>query len=198
MLQGNSYLIISSILFLLLISFYLYKKISKTPKIKNSSENLSQDIEFYLTNTYPNIKFDYIILKKISLLTNKKTIENIISQYINYNFKANTQSPVNKKSLWTSYELDSIPVNNKVPKDLKKRKELAWKRSKYRCDRCGVILKIERTKIYYIKPILEKGTFHLENISVICKDCSNIEESKKNNETVSDLLITKRLEKRFL
>ena len=198
MIQVNSLIIISSIFLLLLISFYLYKKILKKNKIKNSSENLSDDIKIYLTNTYPNINFDYTILKKISELTNKKTIENIISQYINYEFKANTQAPVNKKSLWQSYEKNSIPIKNKVPKDLKKRKEIAWKRSKYRCDRCGVILTFDRTKIYYVKDILEKGTFHLENISIICKDCSNIEISKKNNETVSTLLIKERLVKRFL
>ena len=119
-------------------------------------------------------------------------------QYSNYPYQVQTQKVVNKEELWSSYEVDSKPFKDKNPNDLKRRKNLAWKRAQYRCDRCGLLLKSEDAKLLFAKEIKRGGSFHLENLAIVCNDCYLITEAKDQNKSTLELKIFSLLESRYL
>ena len=204
MALGNMFIFISLIIFIPVISLYIYRKtIFNSYYTKNDIEYFSYSLKTFIENTYPKIPFKFTIFeqsKNISSLKlrEEKIIEDIVHQYSNYPYQVQTQKVVNKEELWSSYEIDSKPFKDKNPIDLKRRKNLAWKRAQYRCDRCGLLLKSEDAKLLFAKEIKQGGSFHLENLAIVCNDCYLIKEAKDQNKSTLELKIFSLLESRYL
>ncbi|NQY25476.1 MAG: hypothetical protein HRT41_15765 [Campylobacteraceae bacterium] len=204
MALGNMFIFISLIIFIPVVSLYIYRKtIFNSYYTKNDIEYFSYSLKTFIENTYPRIPFKFTIFeqsKNISSLKlrEEKIIEDIVHQYSNYPYQVQTQKVVNKEELWSSYEVDSKPFKDKNPIDLKRRKNLAWKRAQYRCDRCGLLLKSEDAKLLFAKEIKQGGSFHLENLAIVCNDCYLITEAKDQNKSTLELKIFSLLESRYL
>jgi uncharacterized protein (DUF488 family) len=101
-------------------------------------------------------------------------VDYIVMQYFNANINLNTPRPLKKEMLWTNYEELSIPIKDKLPKDWRKRKEMAFLRDAKKCVRCGQKLQFKNAMPYLLKPIAENGTYHLDNVITLCSDCNKV------------------------
>jgi len=204
MVLGNMFIVISIIIFIPVISLYIYRKtIFNSYYTKNDIEYFSFSLKTFIENTYPKISFKFLILEQSKSIANiklreEKIIENIVHQYSNFPYQVKTQKVVNKEELWSSYEVDSKPFKDKNPIDLKRRKNLAWKRAQYRCDRCGLLLRSEDAKLVFAKEITQGGTFHLENLAIVCNDCYIIKQARDLNKSTLELKISSILQSRYL
>ena len=195
MILGLDYIFISSIIILSFIPLYIYrKKVFKFLYNKDDLLHFLKDLKNYTQITFPKIKFDFskIDLSDKSLAPDIQKvliIENILNQYIEFKFVKKTQINIKKELLWGSYELDSIPKKNSIPKDLSKRKELSLSRENHKCKRCGKSIKANSSMLLLIKAIENGGTYHFENLTVVCSDCNKIINSKNPSKLLKDLLI---------
>lgn len=195
---------ITSILLILILCifagigiFFLLKKTSKT-NISGKCVDLHfliNEIKIYIKNTYPNIQIDYT---KIENMKNKTQllaediliIEDIVMQFATQNIEMHPKFYVSKDQLWSGYDEMSIPIRAKVPKDFIKRKELAYKKYGGECARCGQKLQISDAMTYLFKSLENGGTYHFENMAIVCYDCNKVLNTKEDfSKVISSLHI---------
>ncbi len=193
----------SSLLILILCIFagigiiFLLKKNTKTPKSSSCVDLhfLINEIKIYIKNTYPHIRIDYT---KIENMKNKTQllaediliIEDIVMQFSTQNIDIQPKFYVSKDQLWSGYEEMSVPLKGKLPKDFLKRKELAYKKYGGACARCGQKLQISDAMTYFFKSLENGGSYHFENMTVLCSDCNKILTTKEElSKVISNLNI---------
>ena len=161
-----------------LLFFLLRKNLNFGFRNKRISA-FKNDVQIYLKQNYPKINFDYSVFDKTQ---NEKDMavrqmliaERLAMQFARYDFEFDTQAPVDSKLLWDTYEMQSRPVKNKRPNDLRRRKELTHNRDHKACIRCGLPLALNDATLATIKPFGQKGTYHFENLATLCKDCYKV------------------------
>lgn len=179
-----------------LVPLYIYRekifnKFYKTGDIKR----FIKDLEIYLNVHYPKISFDYILMPNVESekdIRIKETliVEDLIKQFANFEYELKTQANVTKDKLWKGYDSNSkLLKDNKLPIDWSQRKEAAWIRDNNKCNRCGFRTKLMDTNILLAKQMRNGGGFNLENIVVLCSDCSRIIKSANVEKTSRDLHI---------
>ena len=204
MILGLDFTILSIIITITLLPLYIYrKKVFRFLYKKENLQTLLRDMEIFLKNTCPKIKFDFskvdIKDKTISADTKKVLIiESALNQYINFVYNIKTQVNINKDLIWGSYEIDSIPKKNSTPKDLLKRKDLTFKRDNEKCNRCGKKIKMDTSMLFLLKDIDAGGTYHFENLTVLCNDCYKVVNSKNPQKLLNDLHLSHILKKKYL
>jgi len=173
---------------------FLQKKNPKTSH--GSSVNLDfliNEIKIYIKNTYPNIVIDYQKIEKIKsknqlLAEDILIVEDIVMQFATQSIEITPKYYVSKDQLWSTYEEFSIPQKNKTPKDFLKRKELAFRQYGSGCGRCGQKLTFTNAMTYFHKPLDEGGTYHFENIAILCSDCNKVLSSKEDTSKIISTL----------
>lgn len=204
MILGLDYIFLSSIIILLIIPLYIYrKKVFKFLYNKDDLPSFLQNFKTFTQIIFPKIKFDFskIDISDKSLAPDVQkvlVIENILNQYIEYKYIKKTQINIKKELLWGSYELDSIPRKNSTPKDLSKRKELTLSRDNNKCNRCGKSIKTNTSMLLLIKPIENEGTYHFENLTIVCNDCYRIINNINPSKILKDLVIYDILIKKYI
>lgn len=203
MVLGNDFILFSTIIILTLLPLYIYrKKVFKFFYDKDDLISFLKDFKNHTQLIFPKIKFDFSKIdfsdKSIKPEIHKiLAIEYILNQYIDFKYIKKTQINVKKELLWGSYEIESNPKKGSIPKDLSKRKELTLSREKQKCNRCGKGIKIDSSMLLLIKPIEDGGTYHFENLTVVCSDCYKIENSKNPSKILKDLIIYETLIKKY-
>lgn len=204
MILGFDYIFLSSIIILFIIPLYIYrKKVFKFLYNKDDFPSFLKDFKTFSQIIFPKIKFDF---SKIDMPDKSLTpdvqkvlvIENILNQYIEHKYIKKTQINIKKELLWGSYELDSIPKKNSIPKDLSKRKELTLSRDNHKCNRCGKSIKTNTSMLLLVKPIENEGTYHFENLTVVCNDCHRIINNNNPSKILKDLVIYDILIKKYI
>ena len=196
MILGLDYSITASLLVMLLIPLYIYRKkfIQKFNK-KPDINSFVKDITIYLKTNYPKFVFDFTIINKYSNEANFKTqqmliIEDLIKQFIREEFVFSTQKIVEKKHLWLTYEENSrLKKDNKLPADWIQRKTEALKRDKNKCNRCEHNVIKNNSYALLVKQMKDGGGFNFENIVILCNDCNRIIKSNYNEKIYHDLHI---------
>ncbi|HFU74915.1 MAG TPA: hypothetical protein ENK66_01585 [Arcobacter sp.] len=190
---GNHYLgadfSIASMLLLTTIFifiFYFRKKIFPFLYKQETLEPFLEDVKSYLQTTYPKFNFDYNFIETLNEQNpdakKYEILDNIILQYINFPYKPNITSSLNEK-LWDSYVFYSKPDGTKKPKDWMQRKNAVIEREKQICQRCSKKITLLKSDLIFVKPIESGGSYYLENLVIICNDCSKIEKNKLDNKT---------------
>lgn len=205
MILGLDYTILSLIIIAFLLPLYIYKYRQKVFKFyynKNNSTYFLKDLQIYLRNTYPKINFDFSRIDSINKsnspdLSRLLIIEDITKQFIDLEYIKRTQKTVAKNILWGSYEKESNPQNS-TANNLLRRKDLVLKRDNYKCNRCGKPIKMDTSMLLFIKDIENGGTYHFENLSVLCIDCNKIIHSENPEKLIKDLNIFYNLKKKYL
>ena len=116
---------------------------------------------------------------------------------MDFEYTKKTQKGVPKDILWGSYENESIP-NNSTANNLLRRKEIVLKRDNFKCNRCGTPIKLDTSMLLLIKDVEHGGTYHFENLSVLCTDCNKILHSENPQRVLKDLNIYHTLKKKYL
>ena len=193
---GIDFAIYSLISLSALIPIYMFReKVFKFFYKSSDFETFLKELKKYILIERPYIKFDYSIVEKTSDEKNPKTrqtliIENIIMQYAEYDLNISTQNSIEKDLLWQTYENDSFPKKDKLPKDWLRRKDLAWKRGKSKCSRCGLKIAMNDSQLYLIRDTKDGGTYHLENLISVCNDCNRILNAEELGKILKSLNIT--------
>lgn len=199
MLLGINLTIIFILLVICLLLLYFYKK-----KIlifeNNKGDNFHlfiKDLRIHMSQHHPKINIDFSIIGKTENehhLQFRETIivENIVKQFIDYEYKKETQQSVEKEKLWTNY-IEKSNSNSKYPNDWIQRKEVAWKRDNKSCNRCGEPLTLDHAFSIFVKDIKNGGGYNLENIITLCSDCNKIVNSTNNEHTNSVLTLSDKL-----
>jgi len=193
---GIDFVIYSLIALSLLSPVYLYrKKIFKFLYKPSDFITFLTEVKKYFNLNHPRINVSYSIVEQTLNEQNPKTrqilvVENLLSQFCEFEMFITTQTPVDKEHLWQTYENDALPKKDKLPKDWLRRKDTAWKRDNCQCKRCGIKIQMNDTQIYLIKDIKDGGTYHFENMITVCNDCNRILNSTDLGKTVKSLDIT--------
>lgn len=196
---GIEFVLSSLFVIIALLPLYLYRKrIFRFLYDKNDISLFVKNIQIYLSNNISKIQFDYSIVKKVenehdSRIKQTLIIEDLVSQFANFPYSLGTQRPVNKGSLWATYEQESKPLNGKSPKDLIRRKEVSWRRDHEKCNRCGIKIRLMESHLMLVKSIEKGGTYHFENIAILCSDCYRLLNSKNPESTAKDLKLQETL-----
>lgn len=204
MMLGIDFIIYSLIALSLLIPLYIYREKLFTFLYKPSDfETFLTEIKKHLNFNHPRIYIDYSIVERTKNEENPKTrqilvVENILNQFCEFEMLITTQTPMDKEHLWQTYENDSLPNKDKLPKDWLRRKDTAWKRDKCQCKRCGMKIQMNNTQVYLIKAIQSGGTYHFENILTVCNDCNRILNTNDLGKTVKSLEVTEALMNKVL
>ena len=199
---GTDFVIYSLLALSLLFPVYHYRnRIFKFLYKPSDFETFLTEIKKHMNINHPRIKMDYSIVEKTENEENPKTrqilvVENFLNQFCEFEMFISTQTPVDKEHLWQTYENDSLPKKDKLPKDWLRRKDTAWKRDNCQCKRCGMKIQMNDTQVYFIKEITNGGTYHFENILTVCNDCNKILNTNDLGKTaksldISDLLMNK-------
>lgn len=203
MVLGNDFTFFATLLIIILLPLYIYrKKVFKFLYNKGDIKSFVKDLSTFLNDTYPKIRFSTNGIDLNDQSNDPRTlkviiIEKFLNQYINFDYKIKTQNSVNKDMLWATYEMDSIPKKGPV-KDLIKRKEYLLKRDDNRCNRCGKYIKKDSSNIELVKSVEDGGTYHFENLTLLCSDCSRIVNSKNPSNILLDLSIYDLLFKKYI
>lgn len=203
MILDLKFVITGFILILALIPLYIYRKEIYAKFAKEGNINIFiREIDAFLTLHYPKFNFNFDIIEKLDEEADIRRkeiliVEDIVKQFATYEYELNTQATVDKDKLWKSYDSNSkLQKDNKFPIDWPQRKETAWMRDAGKCDRCGT-----KTKLVDAQPLLAKqmkngGGFNLENIVILCNDCSRILRTSNIEKTRKDLHILDNLMRR--
>ncbi|NQY95178.1 MAG: HNH endonuclease [Campylobacteraceae bacterium] len=156
------------------------------------------ELKKLLIEDHPLIRFNFSIVEKTLNENNPKTrqiliVENILSQFAEFEMFITTQNTVDKEFLWQTYENDSIPKKDKLPKDWFRRKDTTWKRDNCKCTRCGFKITLNDAQLHIVKEIKNGGTYHFENLLTVCNDCYRILNTDNLGKTVKYLNITESL-----
>lgn len=204
MILGNNFIIFSILILLPLIPVYFYKEyLFKSYYKRTGVEAMVSDLKICLKNDFPKITFNYDIVNKSAIIEDLKEreasiIEDLIIQFAIFSYSAKTQTVVPKNELWSNYDQNCRPISKKSPSDLSQRKELALKRNKHRCDRCGKKLSLKTANLLFINPLSNGGSYSLENITVLCHDCQRLLSNTKPQEIALDLELADILFKKSL
>lgn len=195
-MSGTAFLFsLSAFILLAIVLFSLFQK--KTQKNSTSQHThldfLIKEIKIYIKNTYPNIVIDYQKIEKIKsknqlLAEDILIVEDIVMQFATQNIDIIPKYYISKDQLWSTYEELSIPQKSKLPKDFLKRKELALRQYGSVCGRCGQKLILSNAMTYFHKPLEEGGTYHFENIAIVCNDCYKVLTSKEDKSKIISTL----------
>lgn len=196
MVLDISFVIAGSLIILMLIPLYIYRKeiYSKFSK-KGDIKTFIRDVDSYLSVHYPKIPFNFDILEKLedeADIRRKQIliIEDLVGQFAYYEYELSTQRTVSKDKLWTGYDQNSVLIkDNKRPIDWAQRKEAAWFREDGKCDRCGTKSRLVDSNALLAKQMKDGGGFNLENIVILCNDCTRVIKSSNLESTRKDLLI---------
>lgn len=196
MILGESFVFAGLLIILVLVPLYIYRKKIFTPiKRKGNLKQFIREVDAYLSNNYPKIKFDYSIIDKLNEEDNIKTkeiliIEDLVKQFTYQEYELSTQETISKNKRWNGYEQNSVLIkDNKLPKDWAQRKESAWYRDEGKCNRCGCKSKLADTHALLAKQMRNGGGFNLENVVILCNDCTRIIKSANLERTRKDLQI---------
>ena len=201
---GIDFAIYSLICLSALIPLYVYReKIFKFLYKSSDFGAFLTEIQKYLQNNHPFINFDFSIVEKTKNEDNPKTrqilvAEDFISQFAEFEMNITTQDSVDKELIWQTYEMDSLPKKEKLPKDWLRRKDTAWKRDNCQCRRCGIKTTINDSQLYLVKDIKDGGTYHFENIITLCNDCYRILNTQDIGKIAKSLNITDTLMSKVL
>ncbi len=195
-MSGSALLFSLAALALLGVVFWalLQKRIQKTSQGSHVNlDFLINEIKIYIKNTYPNIVIDYQKIEKIKsknqlLAEDILIVEDIVMQFAVQDIDITPKYYVSKDQLWSTYEEYAIPQKNKTPKDFLKRKELAIRQYGSACGRCGQKLTFSNAMTYFHKPLEEGGTYHFENIAVLCSDCNKVLTSSEDKSKIISML----------
>ncbi len=203
MLLDSKFVFFGSLIIISLIPLYIYRKeIYKGLSKKGNLKVFIEDLKIYLSYNYPKINFNFNIVEKLEKNDSFKTkqiliIEDLNSQFSYYEYELNTQKSVSKDKLWSSYEQNStLHKDNKLPIDWSKRKEIAWFREDGKCNRCGTKTKLVDANALLAKQMKNGGGFNLENIVILCNDCTRIIKSQNLEKTKKDLKFLDKLMKK--
>ncbi|RXJ97613.1 hypothetical protein CRU98_13115 [Arcobacter sp. CECT 8986] len=188
---NSDFIISGTIIILLLIPLYIYRKKVFTLFKRNGDFNtFIHDVKIHLEDTYPNISFqlDEIIKRTENEKDSKRRqiliIEDLVSQFVDYEYDLQTQTCIDKDLLWSNYEAGSKPINNKRPNDWAKRKDFTYRRDNCKCKRCGLKIASSDAYVSFVKPLSKGGGYNFENLITLCIDCNKIlsSESKENKQ----------------
>ncbi|RXJ83894.1 HNH endonuclease [Arcobacter sp. CECT 8985] len=185
-----NFIICGIIIILFLIPFYIYRKqVYKLFSRNGDFNTFINDVKIHLKDTFPNINFEYD--KIIEATKNEKDIsrreiliiEDLVSQYVEFDYKLDTQSSIDKNLLWKNYEEGCIPTKDKKPNDWLKRKDLTYRRDNCRCKRCGLKIELNDAFATLIRSIENGGGYNFENLITLCFDCNKIcsEDNENKN-----------------
>lgn len=199
MILDYSFVLFSSLLVACLIPLYIYRQkvfpfVYKTGPL----EFFIQDLKAHMQK-YPKMIFDYSIIEKTKdekdiRIRQTLIAENIVSQFYYYAYEKNTQKGIPREKLWTTYEERSFS-NPKTPIDWQERRELAWRRDKNKCNRCGTEIKLEDVYTTFAKDIAKGGGYNFENIIILCADCNKVLNAKNPKNTIASLHLNDELMK---
>jgi len=197
---GLDFAITGFVLVLLLVPFYIYRKeLYSFFYSKSDFEIFIQEVQKYLKSTHPKINFNFSMIQKTKQQKNPKTrqiliIEDIVTQFTNSSIEIpNYTNPVDKDWLWESYQQNSKPYKNKLPKDWSRRKDIVFKRDKNCCQRCGQKIEFDTSQIMLLKPVKEGGGYNVENLILLCNDCYRVLNSNDLSKTAKSLNIMDKL-----
>ncbi|MDD2639709.1 MAG: HNH endonuclease [Arcobacteraceae bacterium] len=185
----TAFTLLGIVLFLL-----LQKKARKSFATAHTNlDFLINEIKIYIKNTYPNIVIDYQKIEKIKsknqlLAEDILIVEDIVMQFATQNIDIIPKYYISKDQLWSTYEEFSLPQKSKLPKDFLKRKELALRQYGSACGRCGQKLILSNAMTYFHKPLEEGGTYHFENIAIVCSDCYKVLTSNEDKSKIISTL----------
>ncbi len=182
------------VIIVLLLPLYIYRKriFKRFYKEGNSSEFI-KDIYTYIKSNHPKADIDFSKIKKYF---SEKDIERqqiliceeLAKQFANYAYELKTQSSIQDAHLWSSYQQNSkLQKDNKFPPDWSQRKELAWIRDKKECNRCGLKVSQGDSNALLVKQMKHGGGFNLENIVILCHDCSRVVRTSNPDRLSRDL-----------
>lgn len=204
MVLDLKFIIAGTLIILALIPLYIYRKTiyKKLFKSKTDIKPFVKVLNEYLIKNYPRINFNFDILEKLADEKDFKVkqiliIEDLVSQFAYYEYSLETQKGVDPEKLWTGYDQNSkLLKDNTYPKDWAQRKSTAWVRDDGKCNRCGTKIKIENSNALLAKQMKDGGGFNLENIVILCNDCSKVIKSSNMERTKKDLHILDELMKK--
>ncbi|PIF04204.1 MAG: hypothetical protein CSA86_02465 [Arcobacter sp.] len=188
---GTDY-IISSLLWLLAISIFVYtvkKQIMKLFYPKTTLDLFISKLKIFLVKKYPDIAFDYTIIKLSATEKNPELrkymiVDDIIDQFKRITINTSKYPKSTPKKLqWSSYIFNSEPIKNKLPKDWIQRKNALCLRDNRKCFRCSTSVDMNNVYPKMIKPLENGGKYYLENLIPLCSDCDKIlnNDPKKNS-----------------
>ncbi len=200
MVLDFKFIISGTLIILALIPLYIYRKtIFKHFYKKGDIKTFIKSLTIILKQDYPKIPFNFNILEKYKdekdiRIQETLVVEDFVRQFCNYEYELNTQPSVSKEHLWSTYEQNcSLRKDNQYPKDWNQRKEVAWIRDNKKCNRCGTELKLSDAQTLLVKQMKNGGGFNLENIAILCNDCTKVLKSTNIEGTAKDLHILDRL-----
>lgn len=180
MLLGNDFTVSALLIIAALLPLYIYrKKVFTFYYVKKDIRQFQRELKLFLSEHYPSIAFDYSIFQRVKKekdfrVQESLIIENLTTQFVQYDYDVPTQKTINPEQLWMTYEQDSVKPLGKTPNDLQRRKDMVLKRDNQKCTRCGTPMTSQNAYMHYVKPLEDGGTFHVENIALACVDCNRI------------------------
>ena len=180
-------------LFLVVIAliFFTVKLLNVFEKKNTKFDFFIKNIEIYMKRVHPNIGINYSIVELVKNEKNEKNekiketlvIQDIVSQFYNFNFTKKTQKTIPKEKLWATY-IDN-PLSSSYPNDWLQRKEFAYVRDNISCKRCGQNLEsLNEVYTSFVRPVKEGGGYNFENILTLCADCSKIMDSNLEKSSI--------------
>lgn len=204
MILDITFIIIGSVLILSLFPLYIYRKeIYRRLYKEGDAKSFINDLEIYLKANYPKIPFDFTALKKFEKerdIRIKETLiaEELVKQFTYFEYELTTQKGLPHNMLWSSYEQNSkLLKDNKLPSDWLQRKKSAWIRDEGKCNRCGCKVELSNANALLAKQMKDGGGFNLENIVILCNDCSKVIKSSDLEKTRKDLNLLDKLIKKI-
>lgn len=184
-------LIISSLIPLYIYRKEIYQRLYKQGDIKK----FIRDVDSYLSAHYPKINFNFNIVDKVEdekdiRIKETLIVEDLVGQFAYHEYELYTQKSIPKDKIWKGYDTNSkLLKDNKLPIDWQQRKEAAWFREEGKCNRCGTKSKLVDSNALLAKQMRNGGGFNLENIVILCKDCTRVIKSSNLERTRKDLAI---------
>lgn len=197
------FIILGTLIIIALAPLYIYRKeIYKRFAKKGNIKIFIKELDSYLSYNYPKISFNYNIADKVKdeedfRLKEMLIVEDLVKQFAYYDYELNTQPSIAKEKLWNNYDQNSrLLKDNKFPIDWSQRKEAAWIRDNGKCNRCGTKVTLVDANPLLAKQMKNGGGFNLENIVILCNDCSRVIKSENIEKTRKDLKILDNLMRR--
>ena len=179
--------IVSSLIWLLVVILFafIFRRHLKKFFYKDVSFDIFyKNLKSYLSETYPEVKFDLSIIETSKSEPNPNArkyliLDDIINQYISLKLDSSKYPKTSPQNLqWSSYIFNSEPNRDKLPTDWVQRKNALLIRDNKRCFRCSIHIDINSIQIHMIRSLEKGGKYFLENLIPVCKDCDKILNKK--------------------
>ncbi|UTJ05756.1 HNH endonuclease [Arcobacter roscoffensis] len=200
MILDIKFIVLSSLLIAAIIPLYIYReKVFAFAYRKGDIEPFLDLVKNHMKKEHPLVPINYAIVEKTAdekdiRVRETIIVEDIVSQYFNYEYEKQTQGSVSKDKLWTGYDEKSVH-NVKMPSDWVQRKELAWARDNQKCNRCAKTVSLKNSISIFVKDIEDGAGYNIENIITLCEDCNRVLNSKNPRNTMANLELMDRLMK---